>query len=34
MVSRSMTFGKDQKGDQRGSPKMAKILGGVKPGYH
>ena len=28
-----MTFGKDHKGDQGGGPKMAKILGGVKPWY-
>ena len=28
---RLMTFGKDQKGDQGGGPKMAKISGGVKP---
>ena len=27
---RLMTFGKDQKGDQGGAQKMAKILGGVK----
>ena len=25
-----MTFGKDQKGDQGGGPKMAKISGGAK----
>ena len=32
-VFRLMTFGKDQKGDQGGGPKMANISGGVKPGH-
>ena len=32
-VFRSTIFGEDQKGDQGGGPKMAKISGGVKPGY-